>query len=92
MSDMKNHGPTLEDFVNGTALRPLSDSGPANPASEGAYRRGYHQAIAEVLLILESGGTLNPESLSQWVEVDGMKWRKDMTLDRIIIPPLVPAT
>ncbi|MCX9158117.1 hypothetical protein OPU71_18500 [Niveibacterium sp. 24ML] len=63
------------------------DLGGAKPDVEGAYRRGYHQAIAEVAHALRSGDTLTAESLDAWVEGAGSKWRKDMPLDRMIVPP-----
>ena len=68
----------------------MADLGPADRNSEGAYRRGYHQAIADVMFVLEQGSELTAESLSKWVEEDGMKWRKDTSLDRMIIAPGLP--
>ncbi|WP_083458931.1 hypothetical protein [Amantichitinum ursilacus] len=78
-------GPNLEQFLNGD-WKPGSDVGPADPHSEGSYRRGYHQAIAEVATILEHR-VLSAADLERWVETQGMKWRKDDALNRKILPP-----
>ena len=58
----------------------------ANPDSEGAFRRGYHQAIAEVVHVLRNN-SITADELDSWVEEDGMKWRKDMPLEYQILPP-----
>lgn len=80
---------SLDNWFNGN-IKPGSDLGPTDSNREGAYRRGYHQAIAGVLSVLENGGKVTAESLSTWVEEDGMSWRKDVTLERMILPPSLP--
>ncbi len=59
----------------------------ADREREGAYRRGYHQAIAEVAHLFENSPSLSATDLSQWVETAGMAWRKDQPLDQMIPPP-----
>lgn len=45
---------------------------------EGTYRRGFHQAIANVAYAMRvRGEPQTAERLLQWVEGAGMKWRKD---------------
>jgi hypothetical protein len=71
-------------------MGPGADLGPVDANNEGSYRRGYHQAIAEVMFVLKEGGCVTAESLCAWVEGEGMKWRKDTRLDRMIIAPALP--
>lgn len=68
------------------ALSPLSDIGPADRNMEGAYRRGYHQAVAEVANLMEFK-QLSAQDLLDWVEGPGMAWRKDTGMERMIVPP-----
>ncbi len=77
----------LNAFLEGEGIKPLADIGAADRDVEAAYRRGYHQAIAEAMVTLKAGKSLSAESLSKWVEEDGMQWRKNMDLERKIIPP-----
>lgn len=77
----------LELFMVGGGVGPWADLGATDRQKEGTYRRGYHQAMAEVMVILRSGKTLTPEILAEWVEGDGMKWRFDTPLDRHILAP-----
>ena len=65
------------------------DQGPADPQLEGTYRRGFHQAVAEVAFALRSRPALSAEELEAWVEGAGMQWRKDVTLERMILPPII---
>lgn len=61
--------------------------GPAiDRTSEGAYRRGYHQAVAEIAHKLKHG-FLTAAHLEAWVEGKGMSWRKDTSLENKIAPP-----
>lgn len=62
------------------------DMGAADPQQEGHYRRGYHQAVAELAYQL-SIRTLTADDLDRWVNGVGMKWRKDVPLVRMIEPP-----
>jgi hypothetical protein len=62
------------------------DQGPADRDTEGAFRRGYHQAVAEVAYAIRLK-QLSADDLDSWVEGRGMHWRKDVTLERIILPP-----
>jgi hypothetical protein len=64
------------------------DLGPADSQQEGAYRRGYHQAVAEVADALRRK-PLSADELDSWVEESGMRWRKDVTLERMILPPKI---
>jgi hypothetical protein len=80
-----------DDFLDGDAMKPGADLGSADRDHEGAYRRGYHQAIAEVMFVLKSGRQLTAEALAQWVDEDGMTWRKDTPLERMIAPPALPS-
>lgn len=66
------------------------DLGEANPEREGAYRRGFHQAIAEVAYRM-SESKLTAADLEAWVNGDGMTWRKDTPLSRMIEPPTIQA-
>ncbi|EKP0241649.1 TPA: hypothetical protein P2N00_004408 [Aeromonas salmonicida] len=84
MSD--NERPNIDQLLAGF-MGPLSDMGPADPQSEGSYRRGYHQAVAMIFFHLNAGKPLTCEQLSEWVENDGMSWRHDMDLKRKIIAP-----
>lgn len=77
----------LDEILTGRGLKPLSDVGPADSHMEGTYRRGYHQAIAEVMRLLRRGEVLTAESLEQWVEGEGRTWRHISSLDRQIIAP-----
>jgi hypothetical protein len=63
------------------------DLGPANEQTEGAYRRGYHQAIAEVVSMLDARPGTTASELDNWVNGKGMKWRHDMALNRMLVPP-----
>ena len=63
------------------------DLGPADRDREGAYRRGYHQAINMAAQLLKKREPITAEELEAWVENEGMRWRKDVTLERMIIPP-----
>lgn len=58
---------------------------------EGGYRRGYHQAIAMVVEELRKNSGLTAEALQVWVSTEGMRWRKDLPLDRKIIAPSFPS-
>ncbi|SPZ02553.1 Uncharacterised protein [Pseudomonas luteola] len=53
----------LSEILEG-GIRPGADIGQADPEREGAYRRGYHQAIAEVMYTLQAGAEINADSLS----------------------------
>lgn len=66
---------------------PTGDLGAADELREGAFRRGYHQAIAEVAEYLRREPGLTAGDLDAWVEGKGMEWRKDMPLGRMIEPP-----
>ncbi|WP_117143877.1 hypothetical protein [Pseudomonas amygdali] len=77
----------IKQFLAGDGLDPLADLGPTDIQKEGTYRRGYHQAIAEVMHLLKNGKVITPEALAEWVNEDGMKWRYDLPLDRHIIAP-----
>lgn len=59
--------------------------------SEGHYRRGYHQAVAEIVYCLRQHGAISADSLESWVENEGMQWRKDMPMEKKISPPKLPA-
>lgn len=87
---MSNQSENRFSHVLSIGMGPGDDLGPVDANNEGSYRRGYHQAIAEVMLVLQDGGCLTAESLSRWVEGEGMKWRKDTRLDRMIIAPALP--
>jgi hypothetical protein len=56
---------------------------------EGTYRRGYHQAVAEVAKALEAGVEVDAAKLNAWVEGPGMRWRKRQPLNTMIEPPLL---
>ena len=58
-----------------------------SPDHEGAYRRGYHQAIAMVAAVLLRDHPELSERFSNWELNEGMKWRKDQTLALQIPPP-----
>ena len=77
----------IERFIAGNGLGPWADLGPTDVQKEGTYRRGYHQAMAEVMVLLSNGEQLTAEKLTEWGEGDGMKWRKDVPLDRHILAP-----
>jgi hypothetical protein len=62
------------------------NQGPTDPQQEGAYRRGYHQAVAEVAYALRHQH-LTADDLDSWVEGSGMQWRKDVPLEQMILPP-----
>ena len=62
-------------------------SRPISTDVEGAYRRGYHQAIAAVAAALEDNPGLSAEHFRSWELNEGMKWRKDATLEQQIPPP-----
>lgn len=70
------------------SLQPLSDLGEANRQSEGAYRRGYQQAVAKVARAMKDK-QLSAQDLLDWVEGPGMSWRKDTSLERMIVPPAI---
>jgi len=69
------------------SLFPTGDLGPTDEQREGAYRRGYHQAIAELAECLRRSPGLTAADLDAWVEGKGMEWRKDVPLGRMIQPP-----
>ncbi|GKS95616.1 hypothetical protein [Acidovorax sp. SUPP2825] len=83
---MKLNRLDLVGFLGG-AMRAGADIGPADPQSEGTYRRGYHQAIAEVAAQLRAGQPVTADSLDAWVENTGMQWRHHAPLDRKILAP-----
>ena len=85
-SEIEKRSVSLEDWFNG-GIKPGADLGEADANVEGAYRRGYHQAIAELASVMKLRGNVTSESLSKWVEEDGMRWRKNVPLVRKIIPP-----
>lgn len=64
----------------------------ADPQIEGAYRRGYVQAVAEISALLK-GSRRDPSEIGQklydWANLngDGDVWRKDLPLDKKIMPP-----
>ncbi|MEJ7806922.1 MAG: hypothetical protein WKG03_13500 [Telluria sp.] len=62
------------------------DQGPVDFQQEGTYRRGYHQAVAEIAYQM-SIHKLTADDLEGWVEGAGMAWRKDVPLTRMIEPP-----
>lgn len=68
-------------------MEPGQDMGPCDRANEGAYRRGFHQAVAELAHALRANPALGQQALADWVEGPGMAWRKDTPLDRKILPP-----
>ncbi|MDA8446359.1 hypothetical protein [Paracidovorax valerianellae] len=76
----------------GGAMRPGADIGPADVQSEGSYRRGYQQAIAEVAAQLRADQPVTPELLDAWVEGVGMQWRHGSPLDRKILAPALVET
>jgi hypothetical protein len=61
------------------------DLGPTDIGREGAYRRGYHQAVAEVAYVIKLK-QLSADDLESWVGGSGMHWRNGATLDRKIEP------
>lgn len=68
----------------------LESKGPSiSREIEGAYRRGYHQAIAEVADALRSNSHLTAADFKKWVEGPGMHWRKDAPLEQMYEPPLL---
>lgn len=77
------NGGTLDALTSGQVQ---IDLGPASPEMEGAFRRGFHQAVAAVADALRHR-ELTAEELDAWVEGSGMRWRKDVTLSRQIVPP-----
>ena len=87
IADINNEEHMSSDIEVWGSMEPLADLGPTDRQKEGTYRRGYHQAIAEVMVLLENGKQLTPEILTEWVEGDGMKWRYDTPLDRHILAP-----
>jgi hypothetical protein len=64
------------------------DLGSATAEAEGAYRRGYHQAVAMLADLLRRR-QLTADELDAWVEGNGMRWRKDVTLERRIVAPSI---
>ena len=68
-------------------MAPLVDQGTADFQQEGTYRRGYHQAVADVAVALRANLGLSGDDLLAWVEGDGMHWRKDADLRRMLLPP-----
>lgn len=62
------------------------DNPSVDSTSEGAYRRGYHQAVAEIASKLKQG-FLTVSHLEEWVEGKGMFWRKDTSLSNKVAPP-----
>ena len=58
-----------------------------HPDIEGAYRRGYHQAIAMVAAVLQRDHPELSERFSNWELNQGMKWRKDQPLNQQFPPP-----
>lgn len=89
---MTGENSLLERMVDGK-LGPGSDIGPADSQIEGTYRRGYHQAMAEVAYYLKNGGTLSAASLNDWVSEDLRRWRQgkdNAPIHRQILPPAIP--
>lgn len=99
--DMTRHAPTIEFFEKLT-MEPESllnadcadldidldiDLGAADRVSESAYRRGYHQAVADISDRLRFGRPLNALELVEWVEGAGKRWRHVAPLTRHILPP-----
>lgn len=80
---MTGENSLLERMVDGK-LGPGSDIGPADSQIEGTYRRGYHQAMAEVAYYLKNGGTLSAASLNDWVSEDLRRWRQGRITPRFI--------
>ena len=72
----------LDSFFEGNA-QPRSS---IDPQFEGAYRRGYHQAIAAVAFILKHH-SIGAAELDAWVGGEGMHWRKDISLELQVTPP-----
>ena len=66
---------------------PGVDLGPADRGLEGAYRRGYYQAVAEIAHRLQFGSPLNARALTGWIENEGMNWCRNTPLDRHVLPP-----
>jgi hypothetical protein len=64
-----------------------TNQGATDPQQEGAYRRGYHQAVAEVAYALRHNKNLTADELDSWVEGCGMQWRKEVPLEQMILPP-----
>lgn len=69
-----------------------SSNEPAEPMMEGAYRRGYVQAVAEVSAYLSQVNLSNKNvaaKLYDWSNFKGAGdiWRKDQPLDLKIPPP-----
>jgi hypothetical protein len=71
-------------------MQPGADLGPADINCEGSFRRGYHQCVAALAARIQEHGPITAEALSEWVEVEGMQWRKDVPLDRKIMAPAFP--
>lgn len=64
-----------------------NDDQSVDPQQEGTYRRGYHQAVAEVAFALKANLIKTGEELDAWVEGSGMRWRKDLPLNKMLSPP-----
>ena len=58
-----------------------------SPDHEGAYRRGFHQAIAAAAAVTKRDHPEVSKRFSDWELNEGMKWRKDQTLALQITPP-----
>jgi hypothetical protein len=80
---------SLQEILDG-GMRPGADLGPADTNSEGSFRRGYHHCAADILSWIQEHGPITAEMLSDWVEEEGMQWRKDVPLDRKIMAPAFP--
>jgi len=70
-------------------MEPGTIIGPADRQLEGTYRRGYHQAVAMVGHALRANPALTAEELFNWVEGEGMKWRRDVSLNHQVVPPKI---
>jgi hypothetical protein len=71
----------------------LDQAESVDPHIEAAYRRGYVQAVAELALLLKAS-SCEPSEIAQkfhdWANFkgDGDVWRKDLPLNKKIMPPL----
>jgi hypothetical protein len=84
--DSQNLRISLDELLNG-GMQPGADIGPADVQSEGTYRRGYHQCAAELMHAMRGPKPVTADMLEKWVEEEGMEWRKDKPLDRMILAP-----
>jgi len=80
---------SLETLLDG-GMKPGADLGPADVNTEGGFRRGYHHCAADLAALIEERGPLTAEEILEWVEVELMQWRKDVPLERKIMPPALP--